>query len=267
MSLDKVSILIKTFLRDAYLFETVEAIQQEMPDVQMIVVDDSDHVSQEKQIIYSGLMRNGHIVCLMPFDSGFGAKSNRGTELCTREYLLIGSDDFDFRGARAGIEKMVRVLESEHGRADIASGRVNGNPYEFWLTNPKGNPEIFQEIPISYGHSERVDGVEIYRCDLTVNYSLIRRSLLGRDRVHWDDDVKIGGGEHGAFFIDVKRAGGRVVYVHGVNITEQSPKRVDPRYGAFRGRARNPQRPCFDRRGVKQYWCGKTPDIAYGPKG
>lgn len=263
--LGKVSVLIKTFLRDAYLYETIATIRREMPELQLIVVDDGN-MTHVKENTYHDLVDYGHRVDVVPFDSGFGFKSNRGMDLCTREYLLIGSDDFDFRGARAGIEKMVRVLESPTGRADIASGRVNNNPYEYWLVNPKGNPEIFKEIPITYGRSEFVDGVQIHRCDLTVNYSLIRRSLLGRDKVHWDDDVKIGGGEHGAFFIDVKRAGGRVVYVNGVNIREQVGKPIDPRYGDFRCRARQPERPCFERRGVKQYYCADgTADIKGGP--
>jgi hypothetical protein len=194
---------------------------------------------------------------VVDFDSGFGYKSNIGVAACRRPYLLIGSDDFDFRGARPGIEKMVRVLDNSD--LDIVSGRVNDNPYEYWLHEaPAG---VWREYPISY-QSEFIDGVRISRCDLTVNYSLIRRSLLGPDKVHWDDDVKIGGGEHGAFFLDVRKAGGKVAYVHDVSIQEQTGKPIDPRYGAARGRARNPERPCFVKRGVKQYYCADgTADI------
>ena len=37
-----------------------------------------------------------------------------------------------------------------------------------------------------------------YEVDLTVNFRLIRREVFGK--VRWDDDVKIGGGEHGKRF-------------------------------------------------------------------
>ncbi|VVB51628.1 Uncharacterised protein [uncultured archaeon] len=262
MVLDKVAILIKTFLRDEYLYETVRTILKEMPEAQLIVVDDG-HIPVMKTYLYHGLINEGHVVELCPFDSGFGYKSNRGAALCTRPYLLIGSDDFDFHGARPGIEKLVAVLEA--GAADIASGRVHNNRYEGRLTEVDGT---VHETYIDLSHPcEEIPGIKYYPCDLTVNYSLICASILGPGKIHWDDDVKIGGGEHGAFFVDVKRAGHRVVYVEGVNINEQRSKPMDPHYGAFRGRARQPERPCFDRRGVKQYYCfGGNPDISYGPK-
>jgi hypothetical protein len=257
--LNDVSILIKTFLRDEHLYETIGTILREIPEAQLLIVDDGGISTHVKENTYHHLLDRGHIVDVVPFDSGFGFKSNRGAALCQRPYLLIGSDDFDFRGARPGIEKLVQVLDA--GVADIASGRVHNNPYEGWLDEP--TPGVIRERYISFAEPPYCVGLTTYRkCHLTVNYSLIRRSILGPDKIHWDDDVKIGGGEHGAFFVDVMRAGHRVVYVEGVNINEQRPKPMDPRYSAFRGRARQPERPCFVRRGIKQYYCfGGIPDV------
>ena len=257
--LTNVSILLKTFLRDRYLFETVRVIENEMPDAQMIIVDDGDFTAH-KRSLYHRLRQNGHVCLETAFDTGFGFKSNLGAAACNRPYLLIGSDDFDFRGVRPGIEKLVKVLDADV--ADIASGRVRNNPYEGWLID-NGLGEI-RERYIAFEKPQTVDGVRYHKCELTVNFSLIRRSILGPDKIHWDNDVKIGGGEHGAFFVDVKRAGHRVVYVEGVNINEQPEQLTDPRYGAFRGRARQPERPCFSRRGIKQYYCfDGTADIKW----
>src|SRR5208282_6927935 len=96
--LQRVSVLIKTFLRDKHLMQTVHDIADTMPEVQMIIVDDGD-IAPWKVLLYEDLRARGHEVITLPFDSGFGAKSNAGAAACKRPYLLIGSDDFDFRPA------------------------------------------------------------------------------------------------------------------------------------------------------------------------
>lgn len=253
--LSKVSVMVKTFLRDQHLFEAIAGIRETMPDVRMIIVDDGDS-SPRKSQMYSELRLRGHVAIEMPFDSGFGAKSNAAIEPSQeRPYLLVGSDDFDFRPSfvRQGIERLVSVLDG--AQVDIASGRVNGNRYEGWLED-YGSRIV--ERYINLDNPQQANGVTYHRCDLTVNYSLIRSRILGvGDRqVHWDNDVKIGGGEHGAFFVDVKRAGRAVAYVPGVDIREQAGKPVDIRYPTFRGRAAaDPKRPCFARRGIREYVC------------
>jgi hypothetical protein len=249
--LSKVAIGIKTFLRDGALFNTIQAIRDTVPEVQMIIADDGE-MTEEKDGIYADLQREKHEIIILPFDSGFGAKSNAITLASKlpnkRPYLLIGSDDFDFRpsSVREGIEKMVDVLDN--APIDIAGGRVFG-PYEFFLEEKSG---VIREIPI------RVDEKAWYNeCDLTVNYCLIRSSILGfgSNQVHWDSDVRIGGGEHGAFFVDVKRVGYKVAYVPGVQISEQ--KNVSSqRYQGYRNRSANPARPCFVRRGITEYILG-----------
>lgn len=253
-SLYKVSILLKTFLRDAYLSETVAACVDVLPEVTLIVVDDGDFPVKKLQA-YDLLKTQGHTVLTVPFDSGFGYKSNVGAAACKTEYLLIGADDFDFRPpfVRAGIEKMAGLLDAEPGLAvacgDVAGGGHLGS-YQFNLTD-EGTRII--ESKISLDDPQVAGGVLYHRCDLSRNYLLLRSSILGPNKVRWDDDVKIGGGEHGAFFLDVKRAGHKVAYIPDAIISEQSGKATDPRYGFYRGRARRPQRECFEHRGILEY--------------
>jgi len=253
--ISKVSILIKTFLRDQHLEVAVSGILAIMPEVRMIVVDDGERTAR-KSAIYEQLSARGHAVIEMPFDSGFGAKSNAALPTVhdysiERPYLLIGSDDFDFRppSVRQGIERLVAVLDGDQEVA-IASGRVNGNRYEGWL---RDHGDRIVEEYISLDRPQRVNGVTYHRCNLTVNYSLIRADILGPEKIHWDPEVKIGGGEHGAFFVDVMRAGHGVAWVPGADIREQETRTVDSRYAVFRGRARQPGRPCFAKRGIKEY--------------
>jgi GT2 family glycosyltransferase len=250
MNLDKVAIGIKTFLREEMLFDTIAAVRARMPEAQLIIADDSytaDKFGQPKLSIYNSLIDEGHIIIPLPFDSGFGAKSNAIAAANTRPYLLIGSDDFDFNPIEVseGIEKLIRVLD-QNPDIHIASGRVRNNPYEFNLIDA-GDTII--ETRVNTGDESE----PWYFADLTVNYSLIRREVF--EKVGWDDDVKIGGGEHGAFFVDALRTGFTTVWVPGVNINEQD-RQASYEYNMYRRRARSSERPCFDKRGIKKYVLG-----------
>ena len=249
--LSKVSIMIKTFLRDQHLACAIGGILSTMPEARIIVIDDGEP-APAKTMLYKRLRTQGHIVIELPFDSGFGAKSNAAAAACSTEYLLVGSDDFDFRppSVRYGIEQLVTVLDHESSLS-IASGRVNGNRYE-GLLDDQG--DRVSESYITLEHPQRISLSLIwFPCDLTVNYSLIRASVLGPDKLHWFEHVKIGGGEHGAWFILAKRLGLKVAWVPGVNIREQEGKPTDIRYHTFRGRARQPGREAFRAIGVKEY--------------
>ena len=249
--LKKVSILLKTFLRDSFLFEAITGIVQRLPECKIIVVDDGE-MTVKKRDVYDRMREAGHQVIELPFDEGFGAKSNAGAAVCDRPYLLIGSDDFNFAppSCRSGIEKMVSVLDGDPN-VHVASGRVNNVPYEGWLVD-EGTKVTEKYINFAVPPLE-MNGVKYRLCNLTVNYSLCRREIFGPGKIEWDNDIKIGGGEHGAQFVKILRAGLGVAYVEGANILEQTAKVVDPRYSSFRGRARQPGRAAFRKIGVERY--------------
>lgn len=246
--LSKVSIGVKTLLRDEMLMDALRGIHKNIPEAEIVIADDGNY-TDSKGFMYRELRDEGHIIGFLPFDSGFGFKSNWIAQNFRREYLLVASDDFDFHPleVRKGIEKLVDVLDQTD--VDIASGRVNNWPYEFDLEDL--GDKIIE-------HPTNVDPYValapwFVQTDLTVNYSLVKRRVF--EKVSWDNDVKIGGGEHGAFFLDVKRAGFKVAYVPGVNINTQ--KKKDPsEYRPYRSRAARRERPCFVKRGIKMYVLG-----------
>jgi hypothetical protein len=246
----KISIGIKTFLRDEQLFNTIHAIQDNLPNAQMIIADCGDH-TEEKEGVYADLARDGHHTIQLPFDAGFGAMSNAIVDVLDRPYLLIGSDDFDFstEEARQGVIWLQDVLD-DYPHVDIASGRVNNCPYEFELID---EGHTVTELPLDFIDKHRTQYLRYVKCDLTVNYSMIQEDVF--DKICWDSDVKIGQGEHGAFFVDCKRAGMMTVYVPDVNINEQAV-RNSQRYNEYRNRARSPERACFVKRGIKKYILG-----------
>lgn len=253
--LSKVSIFVKTFLRDGYLFRCVSGIHRTMPEAKMVIVDDGMEGPRtaSKITLYSQLRHDGHVCLNLDYDSGFGAKGNAAIPFFDREYVLIGSDDFDFAPpeVRKGIEKLVAVLDGDP-TIHIVSGRVNGNAYESCLEIGDG---WVKEIP-EHRETRTVNGVTYLTCDLTVNYSLIRSSCFGPEKLHWDGgEVKIGGGEHGCFFVDAKKLGYGVAVVPEVSIKEFpfDPQMIHPNYPAMRGRARKPGRACQRARGILKW--------------
>lgn len=245
--LSPVSIGIKTFIRDPQLFNAIREVRRTMPDARLIVVDDGDP-SEEKDSLYTELSQEGHTVIVLPFDSGFGKKANAMVQALKTPYILISSDDFDHssHSVREGIEILKCFLDSNH-HFHIASGRVDnrGGAYEFDLED-LGDKII--EHPVAED-----SGAQFVPCDLTYNYSLIRKEVF--DKVSWDDENKMGGGEHGAFFVDCKRAGFKTAYIPGVYIAEQKIP-ASPRYKQFRARSFNKTRVCFDKRGIREYVLG-----------
>ena len=243
----KIAVGVKTFLRDEHMYAAVRNILVNMPCAQILIADDG-RIDSYKFSFYENLKKSGHQVIVLPFDSGFGKKSNILATLNIRPYLLIGSDDFNFTSEAAeGILKLQEVLDF-NPEFSVASGRVRNRPYEFLLEEEDG---VVTEHSLDADMNGR--GMWFMECDLTVNYSLIRQEVF--KKVRWDDDVKIGGGEHGSWFLDVKRAGFKVAFVPGVNINEQS-LRSSTEYRQFRARANSPDRPCFERRHIKRYILG-----------
>jgi len=244
---ENLSIGVKTFLRDDKLFRVIEDVCRTLPGAQLIIADCGE-MTEEKDSLYAELEREGHVHIDLPFDSGFGRMSNEIAYRLSRRLLLMASDDFDFSPVevRQGIEKLLHVAQHHH-EFDVLSGRVNNWPYEFQFWD-HGNgfiEEVAQVMPDFDSDYRRVD--------LTINYSLIQKDVF--KKIRWDDDVKIGGGEHAAWFLDVKQAGFEVAYVPGVNINEQTG-RDTPRYKMYRRRAQDPDRPCFRKRGIRKYVLG-----------
>ena len=246
--LDRISIGLKTFLRDDKLFKSLSDIRRTMPEMKIIVADDGEQ-NEEKDGVYADLIREGHKVIILPFDSGFGKKSNAIISALDTEFLLVSSDDFAHDGphVRLGIETLLAVLDRNPGLSIVSGRLANRGPYEFHLVERQ--PGEIYERPLT--------GSEYFRsvvgCDVTVNYSLIRREVF--DKVKFDDEEIIGEGGHGAFFIKCKREKIKVAYVPGVEIHEQKTPDSE-RYRKYRARAGSSSRKCFDLLGIKKYVLG-----------
>lgn len=209
---NQVSVIVTTFLRDGNLMRSLELLARNFKGVKIVVVDDG-RMATEKAKVYFKLKESGHTVIVLPFDSGLPAKRNAAVRACTTSFFLMASDDFEFtEEAFFGVGHLQLVM-NYHSTVDVASGRVNNNPYE----------GFFRVVDGEYIKEERlvVEGLKPFHfVDITVNYFLGRTSSL--TLVPWDERMKIGG-EHGDWFLELKHRGLRVAWVPGVSISE-SPR-------------------------------------------
>jgi hypothetical protein len=235
---DNICVFISTFLRDGMLFRCIDSILEHMPGARMVIADDGAETKQKIKR-YSELRRMGHTAFWLSFDSGFGAKRNAAIEHYDRPFTLIGSDDFLWDAESAqGILKMLMVLEDGGGAIGVASGRVDGNPYEGDIVEEvREDGMIHMRLVKPRNGWHDLKGAPYTCCDMTVNYNLVRREVF--DHVHWHEEFKIGG-DHLLFYQQVKAAGYLTAYVHGVNVKSQGARAgdVDIQYSEARGRAR-----------------------------
>jgi hypothetical protein len=223
--LSDTAIAITSLWRHGYLSACLAGIAKNLPEVSVIVADDSD------TDICSNIA--GSDCIKMEFDSGLSAKRNAIVKACTKPMILLACDDVDFSTsqARQGVEKLVEVLD-RYPEIDVAGGRVNNKCYEGFLEY--SSDFIREHLLNSYDCCTE----NFVSVDITVNYFLARTEILRR--FPWPKEMKIGG-EHVCLFLDLKLAGRKVVWVPGVNIDTlhlgTGSDVQDPRYREFRKRA------------------------------
>ena len=222
MAMSDVTVAISSFCRWGYLEACLETIRQSLPEVQVIVADDS----------FDDRCANiaGECIRLAP-DSGLTCKRNAIVRATQTPYWFCGSDDYDFstEGFKEGLTEAVGLIDS-HPEVDLVGGRVDGNQNESNLEYDAKSDVIRERRLIP-------DGWTYQKCDLVVDASRAHIYLL---EVPWDEDVRPIGGEH-ANFLAHEEAGKTRIPLPGLNVNTLwlrcGPNVPDPRYGQFRRRA------------------------------
>lgn len=230
--MDKICLIMKTFLRDGYMMESVNSIMKNYPEIKIILVDDGKE-DENKNEFYTLMENKGHVVVKLPFDSGFGAKANAALYYCDREYVLHANDDFIFV-PDIGIEHFINILDMED-EIGIVGGRISNLPYEGFLEISDGYiKETFLDLTDTYNKLYKIGESKFALCDITSVFFLARRKIF--ENVKWDASYKIGG-EHGDLFMDIKKAGWEIAFCPDANINQfTQTDGVDPEYKNYRGR-------------------------------
>jgi len=209
-----VTAIIKTFLRDEYLYTCVDSLLEVYPDIKILIADDSyenpkKDMPLEKRNFYKKVEKLGHQVHFLPYDSGLCVGRNALVQKVKTKYLLIGDDDFKY-SIQANIDKMVNFLDNNRG-FDLIGGRIiEGEVIKNYqgLINDR-DPHRFVYTPLELNGYNSYKGFKYKPCDITFNFFIARTKAV--KKVPWDEQIKVAY-EHSSFFIDFKRAGYKVAF-------------------------------------------------------
>jgi hypothetical protein len=257
--LNDVSLVVTAGSRPGYLKDFLTGAMQFLPEATCIVVNDDDKNSywftnQPPKTIWEQA----------PRDTFLTRKRNLGVQLVDTKYTLLMADDFVVDAElRRTIIKMANILEM-YNRPDVVAGTFNSRPYEGHLEVVEGEYirehqlDIATATPFALFKGAYIKN--LYQVDLAANFFLGRTRFM--QRVPWDETIGPIGGEHADWFLDVKAAGGTVVWTPGLTVFEQE-KNIElesPDYGRMRSRVWDGHKLMLKKRGVKKYvGFGETP--------
>jgi GT2 family glycosyltransferase len=221
--LNDVTALIKTFIRDNYLFRCVSSLKKHYPDVHIIVADDG-HTSDEKE---SKLIQLGvDMYIRLPFNRGLPYGRNLLLQNLETKYFLIGDDDFMYT-QDSHLEYLLTMLEI----SDIAAGALSDGrqlaTYE-GLVEFSNNGARFKRDNRDF---ELYKGIRYKPCHIAYNFFMGKRSTVS---VRWNEDLHILF-EHADFFLEAYRHGHKVVFTpDAVALHRDTNLPTDPDYTTYR---------------------------------
>ena len=131
-----VTALVKTFLRDAYLFRAVESLKKLHPDIHIIVADDG-HVSHAKESKLKEMGVERYI--RLPYAScGIARGRNLLVGVCQTKYCLIGDDDFLYT-PDSRLERLLKLMDvADNAGGAVMRGGILDHFEDFYRRIPEG---------------------------------------------------------------------------------------------------------------------------------
>lgn len=243
--MNSVTALIKTFLRDEYVFRCVESLRQFYPAVQILVADDGHHTDEKEE----KLSRLGVQYIKLPFGSAPICKArNLLVDAAQTPYVLIGDDDFYYTPV-SRLHELVSMMEI----ADIAGGAIVENSlikhYEGHFDRQNGVVLKPLQVKDYLRLAPLPRGVEYAPVDYCWNFFVARRDALLKAR--WDERLRASY-EHEDFFLSAQDAGLKTVYCPNSSVLHRygSPDSFDYQQHRHSGDFK-------DRKAFEAKWGGK----------
>jgi GT2 family glycosyltransferase len=200
----KITAIIKTFLRDAYLFECVKSIKNNL-DIHVIVGDDG-YRSAEKDTF---MEKYNVEYYTLPFNSGWSYGRNFLLNKVHTPYFLQCDDDFSF--SKIDIDSHVNLLE--HEKASIVTGRTietESRVYEALFIKHK---DYIQCKTVSRSQFISFYNLHYMRCHLGLQFFIGKTSIKSR----WDEKI-FDSNEHIDFFLTLKKNDEHVLYSNDLTV-------------------------------------------------
>ena len=231
---DRVAIGIKTFMREATFFKTLNAVKENFPFPYKLYVADDGDISESKDKAYNELRQAGHEVIILPFNSGLSRGRNEIARRVKEQHVLMMDDDMELESGEP-VKMMRDVLESDENIGLVAG------VLELRNKDPYGGNGYSQGLRLEVSHGQlirwpesnpvhKVNGWSYRIADQVVNFFLARAEMF-KD-IQWDDNIKVEW-EHMDFFLRLKDTkwkaavclDAKAVHLHSIH---------DPEYNMYR---------------------------------
>jgi len=236
---DTIAVGIKTFMREANFFRTLDAIETKFPYAYTLYIADDSRISDKKRLVYDQLKRDGHHVLYMPFNSGLSAGRNAIVKDVKEDYILILDDDIRLDDSET-VRNMKLVLDSRDDigivsgiiKHEQSGARFGNDRYSRGLMLNIEGGVLYRDAAISL--VQDVSGVKFRIADQVVNFFLAKREVF-RD-VRWDANIKIEF-EHMDFFLRLKETEWKAAVCFDACGTHLKPDLRDLEYDRYRRKA------------------------------
>jgi len=213
---NKIAILITTFLRDSALYKTVQSIIDNNPGNCIVLIADQGYQTDEKIITYDYF--KSQIPCevyYLPFDCGLSYARNflvnKAKEL-GYEYCLVSSDSIQFT-EKYNFEPIVEFLNSE----------ANYGVVGFELENAKAAWNFYMYVDnkgIHFKKSEdyvMANNLSFQKVDICMNIFLAKtNSIISL----WDVEFKLG--EHELAFLELQKRDVKVFWTDAIKFKKNN---------------------------------------------
>lgn len=235
----EIAIFIKTFFREKALANCINSIKKNIGEISYsLYIADDGFVSNRKMELYKELKEEGHIIIILPYDTGASKSRNVLLEnLKDEKYILRMDDDFEFY-EKTNIVAMKKILDSKREIGAVADlERQVGKGKKVGLDNisrlqgfleKKGDILIKRIIPLKEFKYLDCNGIKYAKCDLTRNMILLKREVF--KNIKWEEKLKFDG-EHIDFLMQLKNSRWDLVFTpNSIHIHRGDFKESDSNY-------------------------------------
>jgi len=227
--MNKIAIIITTFLRDTAMYKTVQSIIDNYPDNCIVLIADQGYQTDEKTITYDYFKSQMPCeVYYLPFDCGLSYARNflvnKAKEL-GYDYCLVSSDSIQFT-EKYNFEPIIDFLKREENR-----GLVGGELLQSkcsWEFNLEVDNIAIHLFPANENIIE--NGINYKKCEIVRNIFLAKTNTIID---LWDTEMKLG--EHELAFIEYKKRGYKVFWTDYLTFKKNNTAGSDE-YRVYRGR-------------------------------
>ncbi|HXW30323.1 MAG TPA: hypothetical protein VEK55_13255, partial [Xanthobacteraceae bacterium] len=188
----------------------LDSVRRCLPELPIILSEQAD----EHQLVEFCAERDIQHLALK-FDSGLGHARNAMLDRVETDFFILTDDDYLFPQA-PDFDFCTRFLDAHRKFVCVLGGICDQFPSdEGYVYRPidriknlcldeTGGALVL--IPRTFIPPPDIvfEGEELLRCDFGPNWGVFRRSFFVDNHVRWDEQYKIGGGEHFDFFLQLK---------------------------------------------------------------